>query len=182
MKLLYDFFPVILFFAAYKLYDIYVATAVAIVAAFIQVGGVWLKHRRFETMHLVTLALIVILGGATLALHDPVFIKWKPTLVNWLFGLAFLGSHFVGDKTIVERMMGKQVELPGMVWWRLNLAWVVFFAFSGLANLYVAYNFDEPTWVNFKLFGMLGLTFAFIILQAFYISRHMKPENGQDSA
>ena len=78
--------------------------------------------------------------------------------------------------------MGKQVELPGMVWWRLNLAWVVFFAFSGLANLYVAYNFDEATWVNFKLFGMMGLTFAFIILQAFYISRHMKPENGQDSA
>lgn len=176
MKFLYDFFPILLFFIAYKLYGIYTATAVAIAASFIQVGSFWVKHRRFENMHLITLGLIVVLGGATLWLQDERFIKWKPTLVNWLFALAFLGSQFIGKKPLVERMMSNAVKLPDLIWGRLNLTWVLFFTFMGIANLYVVYNFDTDTWVNFKLFGMMGLTFAFVIAQAFYLARHMKPD------
>lgn len=176
MKILYDFFPILLFFIAYKLYGIYAATVVAIVASFVQVGSFWLKHRRFENMHLVTLGLIVVLGGATLWLQDERFIKWKPTLVNWLFAAAFLGSQFIGKKPLVERMMGTAVQLPGEIWGRLNTIWVLFFLFMGVANLYVVFNYDTDTWVNFKLFGMMGLTFAFVIAQAFYLARHMTEE------
>lgn len=180
MKLLFDLFPVLLFFLAYKLHDIYVATAVAIVAAFIQVGWFWWRHRRFETMHLVTLGLIAVLGGATLWLHNEDFIKWKPTVVNWLFGAAFIGSQFIGRKTLVERMMGSAITLPATIWQRLNLSWATFFILLGAANLYVVYHFDTDTWVNFKLFGMMGLTLAFMVAQAFYLARHVKTEpNGQ---
>lgn len=179
MKFLYDFFPILLFFIAYKMYGIYAATVVAIVASIIQVGTFWLKHRRFENMHLVTLGLIVVLGGATLWLQDERFIKWKPTLVNWLFGLAFLGSQFIGKKPLVERMMSAAVQLPNEIWGRLNLIWVIFFVFMGVANLYVVYNYDTDTWVNFKLFGMMGLTFAFVIAQAFYLARHMTEDEAE---
>ena len=179
MKFLYDFFPILLFFIAYKMYGIYAATVVAIVASVIQVGTFWLKHRRFENMHLVTLGLIVVLGGATLWLQDERFIKWKPTLVNWLFGLAFLGSQFIGKKPLVERMMSAAVQLPNEIWGRLNLIWVIFFVFMGVANLYVVYNYDTDTWVNFKLFGMMGLTFAFVIAQAFYLARHMTEDEAE---
>lgn len=174
MKFLFDFFPILLFFIAYKAYDIYVATAVAIIASFVQVGWLWLQHRRVEKMHVITLLLIVVLGGATLALQDPTFIMWKPSLVNWAFAVVFIGSHFIGRKTIVQRMMEANVELPSYIWPRLNIAWSVFFIFLGFLNLYVAYNFDEATWVNFKLFGMIGLTFLFIIGQAFFIGRYIK--------
>lgn len=181
MKFLFDFFPILLFFVAYKAYDIYVATAVAIVASFVQVTWFWLQHRRVEKMHLITLVLIAVLGGATLALRDPTFIKWKPTLVNWLFGLVFIGSHFIGKKTIVQRMMEANVDLPAQIWPRLNAAWAVFFIFLGFLNLYVAYNFSEEAWVNFKLFGMIGLTFVFIIGQAFFLGRYMKePESTKE--
>lgn len=181
MKFLYDFFPIILFFIAYKVADLYVATAVIIVASALQVGFSWLRHRKVEKMHLITLVIVVAFGGLTLLLRDPVFIKWKPTVVNGLFAVAFLGSQFIGAKTLVERMMSTQIDLPGGVWRRLNLAWVVFFVVSGVANLYVAYNFSEDTWVNFKLFGVLGMTIAFIILQAFYISRHLPDEAEQQA-
>ena len=178
MKLIFDFFPILLFFIAYKLYDIYVATLVAIVASFVQVGGYWWKHRRFENLHLITLAMIVVLGGATLYLQDESFIKWKPTLVNWIAGVLFLGSHFIGGKTIIERMMGHAIMLPAMIWRRLSVAWVLFFVLLGVVNLYVVYSFDTDTWVNFKLFGMLGLTLVFVIGQAFYLSRHMQEKPG----
>lgn len=176
MKFLYDFFPIVLFFIAYKLYGMYVATAVIIVASLLQVGFSWFRHRKVEKMHLITLVIVLVFGGLTLILQDPVFIKWKPTVVNWLFATAFLGSQFIGAKTLVERMMSTQIDLPSPVWRRLNLTWVVFFVVSGAANIYVAYNFSEDTWVNFKLFGVLGLTIAFIIVQAFYISRHLPDE------
>ena len=176
MKLLFDLFPILLFFVAYKLHDIYVATAVAIIAAFIQVGWFWWRHRRFETMHLVTLGLIAVLGGATLWLHNEDFIKWKPTVVNWLFGIAFIGSQFIGRKTLVERMMGAAIQLPAAIWRRLNWSWATFFLLLGAANLYVVYHFDTDTWVNFKLFGMMGLTLAFMVVQAFYLARHIKTE------
>lgn len=173
MKYLFDFFPVLLFFIAYKLFDIYVATAVIIGATFLQVGVFWLKHRRFQTSHLVTLVLVSGFGGATLLLHNPNFIKWKPTVLNWLFAAAFLGSQFIGEKSLVQRMMDQAVALPAAIWRRLNLSWVVFFIIMGAANLYVAFNFSENTWVNFKLFGIMGLTLLFVLLQALFISRHV---------
>jgi len=176
MKFLFDLFPIVLFFIAYKMYDIYVATAVAIGAAFVQTGLFWLKNRRFEKMHLITLAILVVFGGLTLILRDPVFIKWKPTVVNWLFGATFLGSRFIGDKTLVERMMSHAITAPVPVWQRLNWAWVLFFISMGILNIYVAFNFSEATWVNFKLFGMMGLTLVFVFGQAFYLSRYMEIE------
>jgi intracellular septation protein len=180
MKFLFDLFPVLLFFIAFKLQGIFVATAVAIIASFVQVGMFWLKHRRFEKMHLITLGIIVVFGGATLLLKDPVFIKWKPTVVNWLFAVAFFGSQFVGKKSFLERMMSHAVTIPPTVWLRLNMAWVIFFLSMGVINLYVAYNFDENTWVNFKLFGMMGLTLAFVVGQTFYLARHMEIDQGAE--
>ena len=173
MKFLFDLFPILLFFLAYKLYDIYVATAVAIVAALLQTVLFRLKHRKFEKMHVITLGILILFGGLTLALRDPVFIKWKPTVVNWLFGVTFLGSRFIGKRTLVERMMSHAINAPAPVWLRLNWAWIIFFIGMGLLNLYVAYNFSEDTWVDFKLFGMMGLTLLFVFGQAFYLSRHM---------
>jgi intracellular septation protein len=180
MKFLFDLFPILLFFLAYKLYDIYVATAVAIAAAFLQTGLYWLKHRKFETMHLVTLGILVLFGGLTLVLHDPVFIKWKPTVVNWLFALIFLGSRFIGQRTLVERMMSHAISVPAAVWLKLNWAWTLFFITIGLMNIFVAYHFSEATWVNFKLFGMLGLTLLFVFVQAFYLSRFMEPGDSKE--
>jgi intracellular septation protein len=174
MKFLFDFFPILLFFIAYKVFDIYVATAVAIAASFIQVGWFWLQYRRVEKMHIFTLLMITVLGGATLMLQDPVFIMWKPSIVNWAFGVVFLGSQFISKKTVVQRMMEANVEMPAHIWSRLNAAWGFFFILLGFLNLYVAYNFNEETWVNFKLFGMLGLTFIFIIGQAFFLGRYIK--------
>lgn len=183
MKVLFDLFPVILFFIAYKMYDIYVATGVAIVATFALVGYMYFRHKRVEKMHLITLGLIVVLGGATLILQDERFIAWKPTLVNWGFALVFLGSHYVMGKTpIVQRMMGEVIQLPAQIWTRLSYLWIGFFIFSGLINLWVYYNFSLDTWVNFKLFGLMGLTFAFIILQGIYISRYTQEPKSSDAA
>jgi len=214
MKFLADLLPIILFFVAYKLYGIYPAIVVIMIATAIQVGLTWLRQRKVEKMHLITLALVVVLGGATLILHDKVFFMWKPTLVNWLFALAFIGSHFVGErKTIVERMMSHAIEAPPVVWVRLNIGWILFFILMGIANLYVANFFfeanaaltaaagksvdlqacinemtgellqlcqqaksTEENWVDFKLYGMMGLTFAFVIAQGFYLARHMPQE------
>lgn len=174
MKLLFDFLPILLFFIAYKMSDIYVATGVLIVATLGQTGWIWLRQRRIEKLPLFTAGLVLVLGGATLLLQDPLFVKWKPTVVNWLFAVAFLGSHFIGQKTLLERMMGGQLELPASVWVKLTFAWAIFFFAMGVANLYVAFTFDENTWVNFKLFGMLGLTLVFVLAQAAYLSRHLK--------
>ncbi len=182
MKLLFDFFPIILFFITFKLYDdtregVLAATAVVIVATIIQVAITWLWKRKVEKMHLVTLVLIVVLGGATLLLKDEIFIKWKPTVVNWLFALVFLGSQFIGHSNIYKRLMQHAVKLPEPIWTRLNLSWVVFFSLLGLLNLYVVYNYDTDTWVNFKLFGLMGLTIAFVIGQGIYMARHILPDD-----
>lgn len=186
MKLFFDFLPIVLFFVAYKLgggvysfngetYEIegiYAATAVMIAATLFQVSYTWLRHRRVERAHLITLVLVVLLGGLTLWLQNPDFIKWKPTAVNWLFALVFIGAYLFTDKSLLERMMAEHIQLPVKIWARLNLAWILFFIGSGIANLYVAFNFDETTWVNFKLFGMLGLTLVFVIAQSIYLARH----------
>ena len=187
MKLLFDFLPIVLFFVAYKfgggsyhfdgqVYDvkgIYVATAVMIIATLLQNAYSWFRHGKLEKSHLITLFLVVILGGATLWLQDPNFIMWKPTVVNWLFAAGFLGTQLLTHKSLLERMMAEHIQLPALVWSRLNTAWVLFFILSGVANLYVAFNFDEATWVNFKLFGLLGLTILFIIGQSLYLSKHI---------
>lgn len=179
MKFLFDLFPIILFFAAYKMYDIYVATAVAIGAAFVQTGLFWMKNRRFEKMHVITLAILIVFGGLTLALRDPVFIKWKPTVVNWLFAGVFIGARLFSKTTLIERMMGHAISVPPAVWQRLNWAWVLFFIFIGIVNLYVAFNYSESTWVNFKLFGMMGMTLVFVFGQAFYLGRYMETKEDE---
>lgn len=177
MKFLFDFFPIIVFYIAYKTYDIFVATGVAIVATAIQVSIFWMKHRRVEKIHVITLALIVVLGGATLWFHDPVFIKWKVSIVNWLFALVFLGSQFVGERNLVERMMGGNVQVAKPIWVRLNISWVVFFIAVGFINLFVFTHYDEATWVDFKVYGLMGLTLLFVIAQALYLTRHLEPVN-----
>jgi intracellular septation protein len=174
MKLLFDLFPILLFFIAYKLAGIYIATIVAIFASTLEVFYTYVRYRRFETLQLVTMGLILVLGGATLWLHNELFIKWKPTLVNWLFGLFFLGSEFFGKEPFIQRLMKSQITLPSGIWISLNRAWSIFFLAMGFINLYVVYHFDTNTWVNFKLFGMMGLTFVFVILQAIFLSRHIK--------
>jgi intracellular septation protein len=176
MKILADFFPILLFFGAYKFYGIYTATAVAMAASAIQVAFYWLKYRRVETMNLITFVLIGVLGGATLFFHNEWFIKWKPTAINWAFGLAFLVSQFIGEKSLTQRMLGGNITLPKPVWLRLNLSWGLFFILTGIANIYVAYHFDTDTWVNFKLFGLMGITFAFVIAQAIYMTQFLNPE------
>ena len=173
MKLLFDFFPILLFFLAYKFFDIYVATGVAIAATLVQVAISWFRTRKVATMQLVTLAIIIVFGGLTLYLHDEQFIKWKPTVINWLFGGVFLVSQIFGHQTAIERMLGANLTLPQSVWRRLNLGWVIFFLSLGGANLYVMSHFDRDTWVNFKLFGMLGLTVVFVVLQSLYLSRYI---------
>ena len=175
MKLLLDFLPIIIFFAVYKTTnDIILATAILIPATLIQMLYTWFKTHKIEKMQLVTLVLVVLLGGATVLFQDKTFIQWKPTIVNWLFGIAFLGSQFIGEKTIVERLMGGSISMPAFAWKKLNIAWVIFFIVLGIVNLFVAYTFSEEIWVEFKLFGMLGLTLVFVIAQGFYLSRHME--------
>ncbi|MEW6445979.1 MAG: septation protein A [Pseudomonadota bacterium] len=175
MKVFFDFLPIILFFVAYKLEGIYVATAVAIAATLIQVAYTWLRTRKLEPMHLVSLGLIVVFGGATLLFQNPLFIMWKPTILYALFAAAFLGSRFIGEKTLVERMMGGMMSAPRAVWLRVNTAWAVFFLFLAVLNVYVAYNYSEEDWVNFKLFGLLGLTLVFMIGQGLWLARHAEP-------
>lgn len=175
MKILFDFLPILVFFVVYKATgNIILATAVLIPATVLQVGYNWVRYKKVEKMHLVSLALVVLLGGATVLLGDGEFIKWKPTIVNGLFAIAFLGSQFIGERNIIERMMGDKIQLPFKVWRTLNLAWVAFFLLSGAVNLYVAFTFSEDIWVDFKLFGLLGMTLAFIILQGIYLSSHIQ--------
>lgn len=181
MKLLLDFLPIVIFFVVYKTTnDIILATAILIPATLLQMLYTWIKTHKVEKMQLVTLILVVVLGGATVLLQDKTFIQWKPTVVNWLFGLAFLGSQFIGDKTIVERIMGGNISLPQHAWKNLNIAWVIFFVAMGIINLFVAYTFSEETWVDFKLFGMLGLTLIFILAQGFYLSKHIQEAEPSD--
>ena len=182
MKFMFDFFPVLLFFIAYKAYDIYTATAVLIIACLVQTAGHWAIHRRFEKSHLITLVLVSLFGGATLLLQDEMFIKWKPSVINWLFGIAFIGSQFIGEKSLIQRILGAQLDLPQVIWRNLNGAWAIFFITLGFVNLYVVYNFDTDTWVDFKMFGLMGLTLAFMLLQGLYLARHIKEIPAKDDA
>lgn len=173
MKLLFDFFPIVLFFIIYKLYGIYAATGVLIVASILQVLYTWLKHKRIDGLVLITCAMAIALGSITIILKNEIFIKWKPSVIYWLLAAAFLFSQFIGNKPIVQRMLQDNMKLPKHIWFRLNLSWVIFFASMGLLNVYVVYNFSTDAWVNFKLLGILGLTILFVILQAIYLSKYI---------
>lgn len=172
MKILLDFFPIILFFIAFKLWGIYAATAVAIVATVLQIAYFRYHHGKVEPMQWLSLAVIVLLGGATLWAQSETFIKWKPTVLYWLMGGTLLVGQLLFQKNFIKRLMGAQIQLPDAVWRNLNWAWAGFFTVMGMLNLWVAYEFDTDTWVNFKLFGGMGLMFAFVIAQALYLGRY----------
>jgi intracellular septation protein len=187
MKLLFDFFPVVLFFIAFKLFDIYAATAVAIAASLAQIGWLKLRRRRVDTMLWVSLAIVVLFGGATLLLHDETFIKWKPTVLYWMFGVVLAASQLGFRRNLMRAVLGEQVRMPDFAWRRLNWSWVLFFAFMGAANLYVAFSFPTDTWVSYKLFGGMGMLLLFVLLQAVYLSRYIEdpsasPGPGADDA
>jgi len=175
-KFLFDLFPLILFFVAYRYADIYVATSVAIAASLGQLAWLKLRGKPIEATHWINVAVIVVFGGATLYLHNDVFIKWKPTVLNWLFGGALLFSRLVLGRNLMRNLMGKQVDLPDPAWDKLNLSWALFFVIAGAANLYVAFSghYTEGQWVSFKVFGQLGLMIIFIIAQSIWLGKHMR--------
>jgi intracellular septation protein len=179
MQLLFDFLPVIAFFVGYKVSgnNIFVATTVLIVAVIVQTAVQWLRHRKVSSMALISGGLVLVFGGLTLAIHDKQFIQWKVTIVNWLFAVAFLASHFVGERPITQRIMGENVQLERQQWLRLSWAWIVYFLVMGTLNLYVAYNFAEEVWVNFKLYGTIGLTVLFALGQGFWLASKMPTES-----
>lgn len=182
MKLLIDFFPIALFFAAFKIWDIYVATTVAIVATVLQIGWLRWKTGKVEPMQWISLAVIVVFGGATIVAHNDTFIKWKPTVLYWLFAGTLLAGQLIWRKNLIRSLMGAQMQLPEPAWRQLNWSWIGFFAVMGLLNLWVAYSFDTDTWVNFKLFGGLGLMGVFIVAQALLLSRHMQDTDAAPAA
>lgn len=173
MKFLYDLFPVILFFIVYKFFGIYAATAAAIVATIAQI--IWTKYRRgkVEGALVASGVIIVVFGGATLFLHDESFIKWKPTVLYWLFAVALIASNLFFGKNLIRTLMEKQITMPELIWNKLNLAWAIFFAALGCLNLYVAFNFSTDIWVDFKLFGTMGLMLLFVIGQSLMLNKHM---------
>lgn len=171
---LFDIFPIIIFFIAYKIWGIYVATSVAISVALIETAYNWFRYRKIDKMQITTLGLIVFFGGATLIFHNPMFIKWKVSVLYWLFALVIFFSQFFGKKPMAQRLLGEQIELPEKIWRRLTWAWTLFFGALGFLNLYVMFRYPTNVWVNFKLFGIFGLTLVFFIIQGFYLMRHIK--------
>ncbi len=174
MKLLIDFFPIILFFVAFKVWGIYTATAVAIAATIAQIVYLRVRNGRVEPMQWVSLGVIVVFGGATLLSHSDTFIKWKPTVLYWLMGTALVVGQLFFRKNLIRSLMGGQMELPEAAWRTMNWSWTAFFLVMGVVNLWVAYTFSTDAWVNFKLFGGIGLMAVFVIGQALYLSRYMK--------
>lgn len=173
MKLLFDYLPIIFFFIAYKIAGIYIATGVAMATLFIQIAFCLWKYRKVDTTQWINLGLLTIFGGATLILHDMIFIKWKVTIVYWVFGLILLASQAFRTKNILKALMGKQLTLPENVWQTLSYAWATFFMVLGAVNIYVIYHYTTEQWVNFKLFGTLGLILVFCALQAVYINKYL---------
>lgn len=170
-KFLFDLFPIILFFIAFKIYDIFIATAVAIIATLLQIIYVYLKDKKVEKVLLFNGVMITFLGGLTILLQDKMFIMWKPSVLYWCFALILLFSNLFLKKNLVQMALGKQVELKNKFWNVINLYTSIFFVLLGFINLYVAYNFSEDTWVNFKLFGITGLLFIYMIFLGLYISK-----------
>jgi len=205
MKFLFDLLPVIFFFAAYKiagffpgdslalvtnwlgsgiendLPPILIATATAIVATALQVAIVWMRHGKVDRMLWISLAIIAVLGGATLLFHDATFIKWKPTALYWLFGLVLLMAKLLFQRNFMRSLLENQIKLPETIWTRVNLSWALFFIALGGLNLYVAFNFSRDTWVDFKLFGCTALVFVFAIAQGLYLSKHLIDDEPKES-
>ena len=210
MKILLDFLPLLLFFIVGKYADAHVdwaarfatdhfgflvsggvvgteeasallATFVVIVATTLQVSYLLVRRRKIDLMLKATFVLVVVLGGATIWFHNANFIMWKPSVLYWGMGLAFLISQTLFGKNLLQSLIGEQLELPAPVWRRLNFAWIAFFSFMGLLNLYVASNYPRSTWFTFKAFGATALMFAFVLAQGFYLSRHLKPEPANET-
>lgn len=205
MKLLFDFLPIILFFGTFKYAEsqqdwaaawatehlgfmvsggvvgaseapVLLATVVVVIATALQVAWLMARGRKVDMMLWVSLGLVTALGGATIWFHSETFIKWKPTVLYWVMGLAFLVSQWVFRKNLLRTLLGAQIELPAAVWQRLSLAWVAFFGLMGVLNIWVAYEYSTAAWVNFKLFGGIGLMLLFTLAQGLYLARHLKPE------
>lgn len=170
MQLLVDYIPLVVFILAYFYKDIFFATGMLMVVMPVVLVLQWLMTKKINKIYAASTALVLILGGATLAFRNPTFLYWKPTVLNWLIAIVFLGSQWIGDKPIVQRMLDNAAELSPNQWVRLNQIWVVFFSIVGGINLYVAYNFSEAFWVKFKLFGMLGITLIFVIIQSVWLT------------
>lgn len=178
MALFYEVFPVFLFFIAFKIYGIYVATVVGIVATLLQVIATRLWVGKWDRKQVITLGVFLLFGGMTLYFHNPIFVKWKPTVIFWIFGLAILGSQFFTQKTLIQRLMENMLQakggvVPMPIWKKLNIVWALFFLTLGSINLYVAYYFSNDAWVNFKFYGVTSALFLLSIFQAFYLMRYM---------
>lgn len=202
MKLLFDLFPVILFFVTYRIFShgdgndsclanqaaslpwtqnpILLATSVAIAATFVQVAWVKYRHGKVDTMLWVSLAIISIFGGATLYFHDPIFIQWKPTILYWLFAAVLAGTPLISDRNLIRTMMEAQMQLPDNIWRNLNWSWSLFFFLLGFANIAAIHLLSCSNWVNFKLFGVTSLMFVFILIQASLLSKHVTENNKED--
>ncbi|MCL6405505.1 septation protein A [Dickeya dadantii] len=176
MKQLIDFIPLIVFFVCYKLYDIYVASGALIAATAAALLLSWFIYRKIEKMMLLTFLMVAVFGTLTLVFHNDQFIKWKVTIIYTLFAVALLFSQFVMKKTLIQRMLGKELSLPEMVWAKLNISWAIFFLLCGLANIYIAFWLPQSVWVDFKVFGLTGLTLVFTLLCGVYIYRHLPAE------
>ncbi len=210
MKFLFDFLPVVFFFIAYKFFGdlppslidlanqipgvsleqnnpkhaIIFATLIIIIATIIQNIAHWLAYKRLEKMHLISLAILLVFGSMTVVSRDPDFIKWKVSIFNWFFAAVMLGSLYIGEKTLIERMMSHAISVPRDIWKKLTFIWGAFFIFIGILNYIVAFYFagvDDKNWVNFKLFGILGLTFVFMIAQGIYLAKHAEPMEDEES-
>jgi intracellular septation protein len=205
MKLFLDFLPIILFFGAFKVADLHaeaaarfatehlgfvvsggvvgvgeapvlLATVVVMAATLVQIGILLALRRKVDTMLWVTFGLITVLGGATVWFHDPTFIKWKPSALDWAMALALWAGPALFGKNLLQVLVGAQLELPDAVWKRLNWAWIVFFVAMGVVNLYVAYSFSTSVWATFKVFGLTGLMLLFMVAQGFYVSRYLRDD------
>lgn len=173
MKFLFDLFPIILFFIVYKTADLFFATAAAIVATLAQIGWVKFRHGKVDSMLIASGVIIVMFGGATLLLHDELFIKWKPTVLYWLFALVLTAAELIWQKNLIRTVLHQQISLPEPVWRTLNHTWAAFFATLGAANLFVAFNFATDIWVNFKLFGTMGLMLVFVVMQSLLLGKYL---------
>jgi intracellular septation protein len=173
MKVFFDLFPVILFFIGFKLYDIFIATAVAIVATIAMIIYSKLRHGKVEKMLMINGAVISVLGGVTLLLHDKTYIMWKPTVLYWLLASALLISDLFFKKNLIQQMMGKMLNPPAHVWQKLNWLWIVFLIGLGFVNIYVFKHYSENTWVNFKLFGVTSMMFIFMIAQTLVLKNYL---------
>src|SRR5690242_14621389 len=179
MKFLFDLFPVALFFVAIQIWDIFVATAVAIAATVVQVGWLLARRTKVQPMLWASLVIIVVFGGLTLYLRDKTFILWKPTVLYWLFGSVLAGGALLG-RNLIRSLLAEQMRLPEPVWARLNWSWVAFFGAMGVLNLYVAFNYSEKIWATFKLFGGMGLMLLFVVAQSLFLAKHMHDEPGNE--